>query len=230
MRSFPPVDRHVSSRSGGPPELALSFVRESMRQGPAGCIQDYRIFGDPWGFALEEIHLPVQIWEGCRRPDPTANRLPPVPPCPHRRVDGHRRPRRGASVPSASSGRGDLRRSARRGPKRRGVHGAVERRMVGVQLIERSVSTEIPVRTAKVSMPSTSPPIGPMEVAPTNSPSQVTSFTNPSPRWIQPRAARTDRLGQDRDMAPACTRALGFGEPDRFDLRWSVKVTLGRAR
>jgi pimeloyl-ACP methyl ester carboxylesterase len=63
MRSFPPVDREVISE-WGPPELALSFVRESMRQGTAGCIQDYRIFGDPWGFALEEIRLPVQIWEG----------------------------------------------------------------------------------------------------------------------------------------------------------------------
>ena len=63
MRSFPPVDRNVISE-WGPPELALSFVRESMRQGTAGCIQDYRIFGDPWGFDLEEIHLPVQIWEG----------------------------------------------------------------------------------------------------------------------------------------------------------------------
>jgi pimeloyl-ACP methyl ester carboxylesterase len=63
MRSFPPVDRSVISE-WGPPELALSFVRESIRQGPAGCIQDYRIFGDPWGFALEEIHRPVQIWEG----------------------------------------------------------------------------------------------------------------------------------------------------------------------
>ncbi len=63
MRSFPPVDRNVISE-WGPPELALSFVRESLRQGTAGCIQDYRIFGDPWGFALEEIRVPVQIWEG----------------------------------------------------------------------------------------------------------------------------------------------------------------------
>jgi pimeloyl-ACP methyl ester carboxylesterase len=67
MRSFPPVDRTVVSE-WGPPEFALSFVRESMRQGPAGCIQDYRIFGDPWGFALEEIRLPVHIWEGSDDP------------------------------------------------------------------------------------------------------------------------------------------------------------------
>jgi pimeloyl-ACP methyl ester carboxylesterase len=63
LRSFPPVDRSVLTEFG-PPELALSFVRESMRQGTEGCVQDYRIFGEPWGFELEEITVPVQIWEG----------------------------------------------------------------------------------------------------------------------------------------------------------------------
>jgi pimeloyl-ACP methyl ester carboxylesterase len=35
-----------------------------MRQGTAGCVLDYRIFGEPWGFSLDEITVPVQIWEG----------------------------------------------------------------------------------------------------------------------------------------------------------------------
>ena len=51
-------------REWGPPDLALAFVREAVRQGTEGCVQDYRIFGDPWGFALEEIEVPVHIWEG----------------------------------------------------------------------------------------------------------------------------------------------------------------------
>ena len=63
MRSFPPADRSVLAE-WGPPDLALAFVREALRQGTAGCVQDYRIFGDPWGFSLEEIRVPVQIWEG----------------------------------------------------------------------------------------------------------------------------------------------------------------------
>lgn len=63
MRTFPPADRTVL-REWGPPDLALAFVREAVRQGTEGCVQDYRIFGDPWGFALEEIRVPVQIWEG----------------------------------------------------------------------------------------------------------------------------------------------------------------------
>jgi pimeloyl-ACP methyl ester carboxylesterase len=63
LRSFPPVDRTVLAE-WGPPDQALAFVREAVRHGTAGCVQDYRIFGDPWGFALEEIGGPVQIWEG----------------------------------------------------------------------------------------------------------------------------------------------------------------------
>ena len=63
MRAIPPADRTVL-REWGPPDLALAFVRESLRQGTDGNVLDYRIFGDPWGFALEEIRVPVQIWEG----------------------------------------------------------------------------------------------------------------------------------------------------------------------
>jgi pimeloyl-ACP methyl ester carboxylesterase len=63
MRSFPPADRTVMTE-WGPPDHALAFVREAMLQGTEGCVQDYRIFGDPWGFSLEEIRVPVDIWEG----------------------------------------------------------------------------------------------------------------------------------------------------------------------
>jgi pimeloyl-ACP methyl ester carboxylesterase len=63
MRSFPPADRTVLTE-WGPPDHALAFVREAVRQGTDGCVHDYRIFGDPWGFALEEIRVPVDIWEG----------------------------------------------------------------------------------------------------------------------------------------------------------------------
>jgi pimeloyl-ACP methyl ester carboxylesterase len=35
-----------------------------MRQGTEGCVQDYRVFGGPWGFELESISAPVHLWEG----------------------------------------------------------------------------------------------------------------------------------------------------------------------
>jgi pimeloyl-ACP methyl ester carboxylesterase len=63
MHAVPPVDRTVL-REWGTADQALAFVREATRQGTMGCVLDYQIFGDPWGFSLEEITVPVQIWEG----------------------------------------------------------------------------------------------------------------------------------------------------------------------
>jgi pimeloyl-ACP methyl ester carboxylesterase len=62
-RSFPSPDREVLSDRGSPAE-AVAFVKESMRQGTKGCMQDYRIFGAPWEFDLGTIGVPVQLWEG----------------------------------------------------------------------------------------------------------------------------------------------------------------------
>jgi pimeloyl-ACP methyl ester carboxylesterase len=62
-RSFPPVDRAALDERGSISD-AVGFIKEGMRQGTAGCLQDYRVFGDPWGFDLGEVVAPVHIWEG----------------------------------------------------------------------------------------------------------------------------------------------------------------------
>jgi pimeloyl-ACP methyl ester carboxylesterase len=62
-RSFPAVDRAALEERGSIID-AVAFVKESMRQGAEGCLQDYRVFGSPWGFDLSEVTVPVQIWEG----------------------------------------------------------------------------------------------------------------------------------------------------------------------
>jgi pimeloyl-ACP methyl ester carboxylesterase len=62
-RSFSAVDRAALDERGSIVD-AVAFVKESMRQGTAGCLQDYRVFGSPWGFDLGEVTVPVQIWEG----------------------------------------------------------------------------------------------------------------------------------------------------------------------
>ena len=62
-RSFPAVDRAALAERGSIVD-AVAFVKESMRQGAQGCIQDYRVFGGPWEFDLSEVTVPVQIWEG----------------------------------------------------------------------------------------------------------------------------------------------------------------------
>jgi pimeloyl-ACP methyl ester carboxylesterase len=63
LRGFPRVDRNAL-REMGPPTEAVAFVKESMRQGTDGCLQDYRVFGAPWGFGLGDVTVPVDIWEG----------------------------------------------------------------------------------------------------------------------------------------------------------------------
>lgn len=32
--------------------------------GPKGAAQEMAIFGQPWGFSLSEIRIPVQVWHG----------------------------------------------------------------------------------------------------------------------------------------------------------------------
>jgi pimeloyl-ACP methyl ester carboxylesterase len=63
LRGFPKVDRQVLKEQPDPRQ-AVAFIKEGMRQGTEGSLQDYRIFGAPWGFELEEIEAPVHIWEG----------------------------------------------------------------------------------------------------------------------------------------------------------------------
>lgn len=42
---------------------ATNFVREAFKQGPAGVLDDYRAVRD-WGFAIEDINVPVHLWHG----------------------------------------------------------------------------------------------------------------------------------------------------------------------
>jgi len=44
-------------------DLAASF-REAVRVGAEGWLEDDLAFASPWGFGLEEISVPVMIWQG----------------------------------------------------------------------------------------------------------------------------------------------------------------------
>ncbi len=39
-------------------------VRDGMRRGPAGLVEDMRTLMQPWGFELAEIRRPVRLWHG----------------------------------------------------------------------------------------------------------------------------------------------------------------------
>ncbi len=42
----------------------MSTIVEAFRQGAAGPAEEYRLCGLPWGFALEEVRVPVWLWQG----------------------------------------------------------------------------------------------------------------------------------------------------------------------
>ncbi len=43
---------------------AVETLREAVRPGAWGYVQDIRALARPWGFALEDIRVPVQLWHG----------------------------------------------------------------------------------------------------------------------------------------------------------------------
>jgi pimeloyl-ACP methyl ester carboxylesterase len=62
-RDKPPVDRRwmsIPSVSAG----AVDTLREAMRAGAWGYIQDLRVLSRPWDFALADVKVPVQLWHG----------------------------------------------------------------------------------------------------------------------------------------------------------------------
>ncbi len=58
-RSLPAPDA-AAVHAHGPPD----YLKDALRQGPAGVIEDYRVFGGPLGFGLEEVACPVDVWQG----------------------------------------------------------------------------------------------------------------------------------------------------------------------
>jgi pimeloyl-ACP methyl ester carboxylesterase len=59
---LPDVDRAVLTGELG--EDTVASAREAMRTGVEGWLEDDIAFTKPWGFGLEEISVPVMIWQG----------------------------------------------------------------------------------------------------------------------------------------------------------------------
>ncbi len=59
---LPAVDRAVLTGEFAE-DMAASF-REAVRVGAEGWLDDDLAFASPWGFGLEEISVPVMIWQG----------------------------------------------------------------------------------------------------------------------------------------------------------------------
>lgn len=62
-RDVPPADRHWLSM----PSVAVGAIddmREGMRNRARGYTHDLELLARPWGFALEDIRVPVDLWHG----------------------------------------------------------------------------------------------------------------------------------------------------------------------
>jgi pimeloyl-ACP methyl ester carboxylesterase len=51
-------------RADPTPTAMAAAVKESIRSGTRGVIREYRIWGEPWGFDLEQIEVEVGVWQG----------------------------------------------------------------------------------------------------------------------------------------------------------------------
>ena len=59
----PAPDRAILAR----PEVRAALVddlRQALRQGPRAALDDLRLLSQPWGFRLEDIAVPVELWHG----------------------------------------------------------------------------------------------------------------------------------------------------------------------
>lgn len=63
MDSFGEQDRRVFADPVVGP-LLTETMRESLRQGPSGILNDMRVYSKSWGFPINEIQCPVTLWHG----------------------------------------------------------------------------------------------------------------------------------------------------------------------
>ncbi len=67
MKSFEkqlgPSDRALAPSLGSPAE-AMALFTEAFTHGAAGVVDDYAALAQPWGFRVEDITLPVAIFQG----------------------------------------------------------------------------------------------------------------------------------------------------------------------
>ncbi len=63
VQSMPECDRQILAR----PEvrqMVLADTAEAFRQGGRGLAREAVLYSRPWGFRLEDIRMPVQLWQG----------------------------------------------------------------------------------------------------------------------------------------------------------------------
>lgn len=64
LAAQPPADRRVMEAHPELLPLTMAAVEDAFREGPRGAAQEFEIFARPWGFALSDIRVPVEVWHG----------------------------------------------------------------------------------------------------------------------------------------------------------------------
>jgi pimeloyl-ACP methyl ester carboxylesterase len=59
----PEADRQVLRKSEVR-QIITSSLREAIRQGAQGVLQEMALYAQPWEFSLSEVDIPVQLWHG----------------------------------------------------------------------------------------------------------------------------------------------------------------------
>ena len=91
LKIFQPTDAAVL-RDKAAFEACFESARRAWRGSAAGVMTDAQVYAEPWGFRLEDVHVPVRLWHGTkdrafsfRLAEEVAARLPD---CKLRIVDG----------------------------------------------------------------------------------------------------------------------------------------------
>lgn len=63
IRDLSPLDRAVIARPG-PWKRQITQTREAFAQGTGAFVDDLARYGRDWGFRLEDVHVPVDLWYG----------------------------------------------------------------------------------------------------------------------------------------------------------------------
>src|ERR1041385_6338698 len=65
LKVLQPCDANVLRESKSF-EACFESARQAWRSSAAGVMTDADIYAEPWGFRLEEVHVPVQLWHGTK--------------------------------------------------------------------------------------------------------------------------------------------------------------------
>lgn len=62
LQAVPEPDRAILSPLSA--EASVGYSIAALRHGTRGTVDDYRAFGGSWGFALQDVRVPVRCWQG----------------------------------------------------------------------------------------------------------------------------------------------------------------------